>query len=763
MCFLGLSYFLNKTSDMKKKLNYFLSTLMFFCIIICHGQVYVDVSATGVADGTSWANAYTDLSVAIDMTPSNESLWIAKGTYTPPAGFTLGETWFELPHDMMLFGGFAGTETALDQRDITANPTILSGDLSGDDIDDNYTTNKSDNALHVFFLSDTITNATIFDGLHFKYGVTEPDTSSGNRRRGGGMLTYGSPQIKNCTFSQNWGYFGGGLYPRGTATEIKLTNCVFENNGAGFGAGVYLLQNSAKIENCTFSRNTCEFNGGGMLAGSDEGTVISNCVFQENISNNDAWTGGGGGLYILNAIMDVEGCEFVTNAVTRRRGAGIFVNTSNVNIMNCIFDDNRANQSTGGGVHMWSDSIPITVTIVDSEFKNGSANWGAAVSIYGEPATLEMTNCEMKDNEVIANGGAIYSGFGSNSIFADCNFELNVATRGGVLSGQNDLTNFTLINCSASRNEARNTGGVVHTFSGDSLFLGNPKLTIHRSEFFRNDCTEQGGVMNLSDTDLEVRNSLFNDNSNFSPTGAGGVMSLNTSGPIENTYSLMNNTFHNNEGVVGAVIGNWTDSTGVSELILQNNIFSGSSSDSYAIEAGTPSVISNGGNMSDDESLIALATATNDTHNEAPEFESPSLGIFELQSTSPAIDSGVSMGAPQLDINGNGRIDGAIDKGAYEFGATQTAVEDLEKSIKELKVFPNPTVKQISYTLDNNWSGTVYLEVRTLMGAVITNQLLNKNSEDYTGTLNVENLTPGLYLLNINNQKESVTRSFIKD
>jgi hypothetical protein len=81
---------------------------------------------------------------------------------------------FQLKEGVAVFGGFAGTETARDQRDPAANVTILSGDLNGDDDNSNVIYNeptRADNSYHVVTGAD---NATL-DGFTITAGNANGD------------------------------------------------------------------------------------------------------------------------------------------------------------------------------------------------------------------------------------------------------------------------------------------------------------------------------------------------------------------------------------------------------------------------------------------------------------------------------------------------------------------------------------------------------------------------------------------------------------
>src|SRR5262245_6608807 len=107
---------------------------------------YVNVSASGANDGSSWANAYTDLQTALSNAQPGDEIWVAAAAYKPAPPNGNRSVSFQLRNAIATYGGFNGTETSLDQRNFITNVTTLSGDLNGDD-GPNFA-NNGENSFH---------------------------------------------------------------------------------------------------------------------------------------------------------------------------------------------------------------------------------------------------------------------------------------------------------------------------------------------------------------------------------------------------------------------------------------------------------------------------------------------------------------------------------------------------------------------------------------------------------------------------------------
>src|SRR5690606_5574772 len=79
----------------------------------------------GLKDGTSWANAFDELSLALDASwVAGDTFWVANGTYTS----STIEPWsFHIQPGCAVYGGFDGSETQRSQRNWQSFQTVLSG------------------------------------------------------------------------------------------------------------------------------------------------------------------------------------------------------------------------------------------------------------------------------------------------------------------------------------------------------------------------------------------------------------------------------------------------------------------------------------------------------------------------------------------------------------------------------------------------------------------------------------------------------------
>ena len=208
------------------------------------GQVkYVNNASTmGTNNGCSWANAYTDLQSALSANTCNDlfDVYVAKGNsaYKPSTTGDVNAS-FNFPKGLRIYGGFAGNEESINQRNMalihSTNETTLSGDLNGDDTPFNFTTNRTDNSNYPV---GTTGSNVVFDGF----------TVRGSGGNGAGIKTQDTNAIfKNSRVIDNAGY---GLYINGN--NATIANCSIMGNNSN---GINIHNSTASIKECLIANN----------------------------------------------------------------------------------------------------------------------------------------------------------------------------------------------------------------------------------------------------------------------------------------------------------------------------------------------------------------------------------------------------------------------------------------------------------------------------------------------------------------------------
>lgn len=304
--------------SMKKSI---LTLITMFWLLQINGQNihFVNQSATGNNDGSTWANAYTNLDSALLNAGIWDTIWVAKGIYKPGNG-TNRNAWFDLK--CATFGGFIGTETKMEQRDIKANETILSGDLFGNDNGNLQTTEitRADNVYTVcYFRGKTISGFTIEGG--------NSNGSSTYSEKGAAIYASGNftGKIQDCTFRKNTAKSNVAIHfyrPKGLNSWLTIDRCKFENNATdngllGFSTngthGTYLhVFNSLFHHNYINNVDGVMFpltltNYGSTIRGALHFEFIHNTIAQNTIGTSGAIIGyaknGAAGTSFHNAII----------------------------------------------------------------------------------------------------------------------------------------------------------------------------------------------------------------------------------------------------------------------------------------------------------------------------------------------------------------------------------------------------------------------------------------------------------------------------
>jgi len=363
-------------SNVTGKFNHFritLTAIMLFSMLVtipaspvhAAGRCYVKFDATGSESGLSWTNAYAGedgLQQALGNVGCT-SIWVAAGTYNPGTSST--DT-FQLKNNVAIYGGFNGTETALNDRAIVQNETFLSGEIGN-------TSSVSDNSYHVVNGSGTNSTA-VLNGFTIQGGYA--DGGSPYNSGGGIYIDAGTPSIQNVVMQDNYALgAGGGMYIKNS--NFGLTALSFLNNEAvTAGGGLYNLSSDITLSNSTFWRNK-----------SANGAAIFNNGSSPTFNNLTIYEHPYGGS---------------TTAAIHN------TNATHLTMHNSIIWDTF----TGSDVYVHTDS---TATITYSVIEDGCPTGATCTNIItSEPATYNLSprfhGGNMKVNALLPYSSAINAG-----------------------------------------------------------------------------------------------------------------------------------------------------------------------------------------------------------------------------------------------------------------------------------------------------------------------------------------------------------------
>jgi Secretion system C-terminal sorting domain len=324
-------------------------------------------------------------------------------------------------------------------------------------------------------------------------------------------------------------------------------------------------------------------------------------------------------------------------------GAGVFANNSSFTMRNCIIRNNTI-QAVGG----------------TSQYHSTESGAGIYVNNH---TTLDLINNEFINNWATKDGGGLYiDAYASNyTNVTNCTFTGNISNRYG-----------------GGCNLANAYGGGFNT-----------------CVFNTNVAQYGGGLAAVASGDIDIKNSVFNNNSiisSFAGKGAGLYIDYLYG------YSLINSTFYNNKATNAGALGgglyegeiSYTPGTRNSDIkncIFYGNSANGVSSDMYSINTTVGGIAQVGNCMlGNTASLTNMVDLQTNKFGMSPLFidaanpigadnkwRTADDGLQLTCAVSPAINAASTAFAPTTDIRGSAR-QGIPDMGAYEATCANTAI-----------------------------------------------------------------------------------------
>ncbi|MEZ5465838.1 MAG: choice-of-anchor Q domain-containing protein [Lysobacteraceae bacterium] len=444
----------------------------------------VKTDGAGGVDGSDWDSNALVLNAALAkpecIGPGNE-IWVKQGVYRAANDILFRDLSFMIPAGAQVYGGFAGTETLRTERDPQVHRSILSGDISDDDIDGDgdgiiagWEDIRGTNAHHVVRLDGSTTPVgpdTVLDGLVVTAGEAEDQSNAFVQApAGAGILCLASGATARCspTLAQ--------LLVIGN-DAVPVTNVMNADSGGGGLACVIDggAECSPVIEQVQFIGNRAEVGGGAALT--SYGGVVSPTISGSRFEANLAELAGGG--LVLGASSPGTSSPTISDTV--------FVLNESVSASpNAL----PFGQLGGGAVLVLAgNSAVVNPTMTDVAFiENTVGTYGSGggyLSFFVEGSSnLVLSRVSFVDNDAGLRGGALAlqsfapnldgaciapAGYSHVAALGNVTFSGNTADVGGALAlntGADCNNAITLANVTFAGNAATTSAGAAWFESG---------------------------------------------------------------------------------------------------------------------------------------------------------------------------------------------------------------------------------------------------------------------------------------------------------
>ena len=314
--------------------------------------------------------------------------------------------------------------------------------------------------------------------------------------------------LKNMVF-MNWDLEGSYKIIEWFGNNGTLQNCYFVNNTGVYGCAVDWSGMDGCIDECYFENNAVTNHGGAICIYSlAEGTVVKKSRFINNTAVEN-----GGAIYVNAHGITIEDSKF-ENCMSVEGGA-VYFNSNNNLITVCTFTDCRA--LNGGAIFVKGDDNNVTS---NQYHENFALEKGGAIYIEGKDCYIGEGSY-FNANTALEDGGAIYS---STDIIIDTVYCVNnTAETGGAIyaKGEGIITESVFEN-----NNATYAGAILCqdelalkevSFNGNTADLGGALVVsedsrITDSAFTNNQALSGGAIAALGNTNVEIENSNFENN-----------------------------------------------------------------------------------------------------------------------------------------------------------------------------------------------------------------------------------------------------------